>query len=111
MNTFLRQSTASQARVIGPFVDDTDFKTAETGLTILNTDIKIRANGSSFSNKNSEPVTPRILLWPYLGMRSQKMVEHVEKGQDMLLVVARLAGADVIDDHVADFFPAMFLVS
>jgi hypothetical protein len=44
-------------------------------------------------------------------MRSQKMVEHVEKGQYMLLVVARLAGADVIDDHVADFFPAMFLVS
>ena len=65
----------------------------------------------SFSNKNSEPVTPRILLWPYLGMRSQKMVEHMEKGQDMLLVVARLAGADVIDDHVTDFFPAMFLVS
>ena len=51
------------------------------------------------------------LLWPYLGMRSQKMVEHMEKGQDMLLVVARLAGANVIDDHVTNFFPAMFLVS
>ena len=65
----------------------------------------------SFSNKNSEPVTSRILLWPCLGMRSQKMVEHVEKGQDMLFVVTCLAGADVIDDHVADFYPAMFLVS
>ena len=42
-------------------------------------------------------------------MRSQKMVEHVEKGQDMLLVVARLAGADVIDDHVTDFFPSHVL--
>lgn len=32
MNSFLRQSTASQTRIIGPFVDDTDFKTLETGL-------------------------------------------------------------------------------
>ena len=53
MNGYLRQSTASQARAIGPFVDDTDFKTAETGLTIANTDVKLRANGTSLSNKNS----------------------------------------------------------
>jgi hypothetical protein len=53
MNGYLRQSTASQARAIGPFVDDTDFKTAETGLTIANTDVILRANGTSLSTKNS----------------------------------------------------------
>lgn len=53
MDGYLKQSTASQARLIGPFVDDTDFKTAETGLTIANTDIKLRANGTTLSNKNS----------------------------------------------------------
>lgn len=53
MNGYLKQSTASQSRLIGPFVDDTDFKTAETGLTIANTDIILRANGTTLANKNS----------------------------------------------------------
>lgn len=59
MNGFLRQSTASQARSIGPFVDDTDFKTAETGLTIANTDIKLVANGGASADKNSGGGTHR----------------------------------------------------
>src|SRR5512141_2590844 len=33
--------------------------------------------------QNSEPVTPRTLFGSGLWMRSQKMVEHVEKGQNM----------------------------
>lgn len=57
---FLRQSTASQVRTIGPFVDDTDFKTAETGLTIANTDIKLMSNGGSSANKNSGGGTHRV---------------------------------------------------
>ena len=56
---FLRQSTASQSRVMGPFVDDTDFKTAETGLTIANTDIKLMVNGGASANKNSGGGTHR----------------------------------------------------
>lgn len=60
MNGFLRQSTASQARLIGPFLDDTDFKTPETGLTIANTDIKLRANGTTLSNKNSGGGTHQV---------------------------------------------------
>lgn len=60
MNGYLRQSTASQSRLIGPFVDDTDFKTAETGLTIANTDIKLRANGTTLSNKNSGGGTHQV---------------------------------------------------
>jgi hypothetical protein len=51
-----------------------------------------------------------MLLGSGLWMRSQKMVEHVEKGQNMLLVVTRLAGADVIDNHVTDFFRAVLLI-
>ena len=60
MPGFLRQATASQAKIIGPFLDDTDFKTAETGLTIANTDIKLMANGGSSANKNSGGGTHRV---------------------------------------------------
>lgn len=51
---FLRQSTASQEALMGPFLDDTDGKTAETGLTIANTDIKIWKGGATSEvDKNS----------------------------------------------------------
>lgn len=53
MDGFLKQSTAAQVRWIGPFVDDTDFKTAETALTIANTDIKVSKNGGASASKNS----------------------------------------------------------
>jgi len=55
---FLRQSTASQEVLIGPFLDDTDGKTAETGLTIANTDCKIWKSGATTeANKNSGGAT------------------------------------------------------
>jgi len=53
MDGFLKQSTAGQVRWIGPFVDDTDFKTAETALTVANTDIKVSKNGAASASKNS----------------------------------------------------------
>lgn len=53
MALHLKQSTASQSVIIGPFVDDTDGKTAETGLTISNTDIKLSKNGATLASKNS----------------------------------------------------------
>jgi hypothetical protein len=56
---YLKQSTASQSRAIGPFLDDTDFKTAETALTIANTDIKLIVNGGASANKNSGGGTHR----------------------------------------------------
>ncbi len=49
----LRQSTASQSVVIGPFVDSLDGNTAETGLTISNTDIRLSKNGANIVGKNS----------------------------------------------------------
>ncbi len=55
---FLRQSTASQEVLLGPFVDATDGNTAETGLTIANTDIKIhKAGATTLANKNSGGAT------------------------------------------------------
>jgi len=59
MFAFLKQSTASQSRLIGPFVDDTDFKTLETALTIANTDVKLSKNGAAGANKNSGGGTHR----------------------------------------------------
>ncbi len=53
MEGFLRQSTAGQVRTIGPFIDDTDFKSVENGLTIANTDIKLKKNGATAVNKNA----------------------------------------------------------
>lgn len=50
---YLKQSTASQSVLIGPFVDDTDGATPETGLTIANTDIRLSANGGNMAAKNS----------------------------------------------------------
>ena len=44
---FLRQSTASQEILLGPFLDSTDGNTAETALTIANTDIKLWAEGAT----------------------------------------------------------------
>ncbi|MCP5244870.1 MAG: hypothetical protein H6937_02420 [Burkholderiales bacterium] len=58
MSMLLRQSTASQEILIGPFLDDTDGKTAETGLTIANTDIKLwKDSTTTESNKNSGGAT------------------------------------------------------
>ena len=48
---FLKQSTAYTFR-IGPFVDDTDGKTAETGLTIEDSHIRVSKAGANFIDKN-----------------------------------------------------------
>jgi hypothetical protein len=48
----IRQSTARDV-LIGPFVDSLDGNTAETGLTISNTDIRLSKNGANIVAKNS----------------------------------------------------------
>lgn len=54
MAIWLKQSTASQEVCLGPFVDATDGKTAETGLTIANTDIVLwKMGATSTGTKNS----------------------------------------------------------
>ena len=59
MLSFLRKSTASQARGLGPFISDSDFKTVQTGLTINASDVKIVMNGGASANKNSGGGTHR----------------------------------------------------
>lgn len=55
---YLKQSTASQEVLLGPFVDSTDGVTAETALTIANTDIKLWVAGATtLANKNSGGAT------------------------------------------------------
>lgn len=48
---FVKQSTAVDV-VIGPFVDDTDGKTAETALTISQADCQLMKNGGAAAQKN-----------------------------------------------------------
>jgi hypothetical protein len=55
---YLKQSTAGQEVMLGPFLDSTDGVTAETGLTIANTDIKLfKAGATTEANKNSGGAT------------------------------------------------------
>lgn len=57
MARLLKQSTAITFR-IGPFLDDTDGKTAETGLTIAQADIQISKAGGAFAQTSeSSPTT------------------------------------------------------
>lgn len=58
MCMWLRHATDSQEILLGTFVDDTDGKTPETGLTIANTDIKLWKEGASSEvSKNSGGAT------------------------------------------------------
>jgi len=53
----LKQSTAAILK-LGPFVDDTDFKTAETGLSIGQSDIQISKGGAAFAQtSDGSPTT------------------------------------------------------
>lgn len=47
---YLKQSTAVTLK-IGPFIDDTDGKTAETGLTIAQADVRLSKNGGNIAQK------------------------------------------------------------
>lgn len=51
MTGWLKQSTAATV-LIGPFIDDTDGKTAETALTLSQADIKLSKNGGTLAQKN-----------------------------------------------------------
>lgn len=54
----LRQSTASQVISLGQFLDSTDGDSEENGLTIANTDIKLRKHNTiTLANKNSGGAT------------------------------------------------------
>lgn len=49
---FLKQSTAVDLPM-GPFVDETDGKTAETALTITQPDVRLKKNGGAWAQKSA----------------------------------------------------------
>jgi len=51
MGLWLKQSTAVDF-LAGPFVDDTDGKTPETGLTITQAEVRLSKNGGNMAQKN-----------------------------------------------------------
>ncbi len=51
MGLWLKQSTGVTVK-IGPFVDESDGKTAETGLTLTQGDIRLSKNGGNMAQKN-----------------------------------------------------------
>src|SRR6186713_2930790 len=52
MATWLKQSTAVDL-ALGPFLDETDGKTAETALTLTQPDIRLKKNGGNWAQKNA----------------------------------------------------------
>jgi hypothetical protein len=52
MATWLKQSTSVDVPV-GPFLDETDGKTAETALTITQPDVRLKKNGGAWAQKNA----------------------------------------------------------
>jgi hypothetical protein len=52
MATFLKQSTATEVGM-GPFLDETDGKTAETALTLTQPDIRLKKEGGAWAQKNA----------------------------------------------------------
>ena len=108
MSFILKQSTASQDIVIGAFVDDTDFKTAETGLTIANTDVKLMKDGGASVDKNSGGGTHRVN-----GFYSLTLDATDTNTVGQLMISVKVAGAlpvwlegQVIEEAVFDLFYA-----
>lgn len=48
---YIRQSTSTSV-LLGPFIDDSDGKTAETGLTITQSDVRLSKNSGDMAQKN-----------------------------------------------------------
>jgi len=61
---WLKQSTAATVK-LGPFVDDSDGNTAETGLTISQADIRLSKNGGNYAQKNESSAASHDELGEY----------------------------------------------
>jgi hypothetical protein len=89
MKSILKLSTASQIVQFGPFVSDTDGVTAQSGLTIANTDIKLLKHGSTSSaNKNSGGATHIVNGFYYATFDATDT-----NTQGRLVVTIKVAGA------------------
>lgn len=120
---WIKQSTSITIR-IGPFVDDTDGKTAETGLTISQADIRLSKNGGDFAQSNdSGGATHDENGWYYLtldatdtGTLGRLVVAIAESGalpvwQEYMVLPANtydslVSGSDYINAEVATIVAA-----
>lgn len=64
MGNWLKQSTSITIK-FGPFLDDTDGKTEETGLTISQADIRLSKNGGNIAQSNNAAGAPHDELGYY----------------------------------------------
>lgn len=121
---WLKQSTSITIR-IGPFVDDTDGKTAETGLTISQADIRLSKNGGDFAQSNdSGGATHDENGWYYLtldttdtGTLGRLIVAIAESGalpvwQEYMVLPANtydslVSGSDYLDVEAATIVAAV----
>ena len=87
--SFLRQGTAVDI-LIGPFVDDTDGKTAETGLTL---DVELSKNGQGLANKNDATVPVHDGTGDIDGFYNCELDTTDTNTVGQLTVVAHAAGA------------------
>lgn len=115
---WLKQSTAVEIK-IGPFVDNTDGFTAETGLTIAQADVRLAKNGADWAQKNEtttmvheENGNYRCLLdatdTNTLGLLVVSILETgaLPVRQDYMVLAANiydslLGGGDILDVSVA----------
>jgi len=95
MTIFLKQSTASQEVLLGPFVDSTDGNTAETALSIANTDIKLhKAGATTLANKNSGGAT-HISNGNYYAVLDATDTDTL----GTLIIVVQVSGALAVRHH------------
>lgn len=95
MTIYLKQSTASQEVLLGPFVDATDGNTAETGLTIANTDIKLhKAGATTLANKASGGAT-HISNGNYYAVLDATDTDTLGS----LIIVVQVSGALAVRHH------------
>lgn len=69
MDSIIRKNSSTTV-TIGPFLDDTDFKTAEIALTIANTDVKLKKNGAANVNKNTGGATHDVNGYYHMTLNS-----------------------------------------
>lgn len=120
----LRQSTSTTRR-LGPFIDDTDGKTAETSLTIGQSDIRLSKAGGDFAQPNdSGGATHDEAGWYYLTLDatdtntvgSLEVQIHVSGAlpvwKEFMVIPANVydslvAGTDYLDVEVAALIAAV----
>lgn len=86
---FLRQSTAVDI-LFGPFVDETDGKTAETGLTL---DVEVSKNGQALVNKNDSTTPTHDAAGSVDGYYNCELDTTDTNTVGQLMVVAHASGA------------------